>query len=78
MLGRRALPSVIRQIVSDHVCWPSLLKNLSRPRRLARAARMDGNSRCTAPDTLGEHFRVMSLVLARQQRAEILDTFAVR
>jgi hypothetical protein len=78
MFGCRALPSVIRQIVSDYVCWLSLLKNLSRPRCLERAARMHGNSRCAASDTLGEHFRVVSLVLARQQRAEILDTFAVR
>jgi hypothetical protein len=77
MLGGRALPPVIRQLVSDHVCRLSLLKKLSRTRGLERAARMHGYSRGAAPDTLGEHFRVVSLVLARQQRAEILDTFAV-
>jgi hypothetical protein len=78
MLGGRALPTVIRQIVFDHVCRLGLLKDLSRPRCLERAARMHGNSRCAAPDTLGEHFGVVSLVLARQQRAEILDTFPMR
>jgi hypothetical protein len=69
---------VIRQIVSDHVCRLSLLKKLSRTRCFERAARMHGYSRCAAPDTLGEHFRVVSLVVARQQVTEILDTFAVR
>jgi hypothetical protein len=66
MLGSRALPAVLREIVSQHVCRMSLLKDLRRTCRLDRTTRMHGNSRRAVVDTLGENFRVVPLVLAFQ------------
>src|SRR5437762_9704472 len=43
MLGSRVLPSVVREIVSHHVCRMSLLKNLGRTCRLDRTPRKHGN-----------------------------------
>ena len=78
MLGSRSFPSMIRQIVFHHVRRMSLLKNLGRTLGLERAARVHDDSRSAILDALGQYFGVMSLVFARQQRAEILDAFAVR
>ena len=64
MLGSRVLPSVVREIVSHHICRLSLLKNLGRTCRLDRTTRKHGNSRCAVLDALGENFRVVPLVLA--------------
>src|SRR5439155_14149656 len=78
MLGSRVLPSVLREIVSHHVCRMSLLENLGRTCRLDRTTRQHGNGRRSVGDTLGEKFRVLPLVVAFQQRAEVLDAFAVQ
>src|SRR5437879_8103121 len=66
MLGSRVLPSVVREIVSHHVCRMSLLKNLGRACRLDRTPRKHGNDRGSVRDTLGENFGVLPLVLAFQ------------
>src|SRR2546421_2190115 len=64
MLGSGVLPSVIREIVSHHVCRMSLLKNLGRTCRLDRTTRKHGNSCCSVRDTLGENFGILPLVVA--------------
>src|ERR1700730_18999237 len=64
MLGSRVLPSVVREIVSHHVCRMSLLKNLGRTCGLDRTTRKHGNSRCSVLDTLGENCGVLPIVLA--------------
>jgi hypothetical protein len=78
VLGSRVLPSVVREIVSDHLLWPTLIKNLGGARRLDCTARKHSNYRSTVIDALGEHFGVLPLVVASQQRAEVLDALTVR
>jgi hypothetical protein len=63
MFGSRVLPAVFREVVSNYVCRLSLFKNLGRPCRLDRTARMHSNSRRALVDALGEHFGVVPLVL---------------
>jgi hypothetical protein len=78
VLGSRVLPSVVREIVSDDVLGQTLIKNFRGASRLDRTARKHSNYRSTVIDALGQHFGVLPLVLASQQRAEVLDALTVK
>jgi hypothetical protein len=69
---------VVREVVSDNLFRPTLIKDLGGACRLDRTAWKHSNHCSAVIDTLGEHFGVGPLVLASQQRAEILDALAVR
>jgi hypothetical protein len=78
VLGSRVLPSVAREIVSDDVFRQTLIKNFRGASRLDRTARKHSNHRSAAIDILGQHFRVLPLILASEQCAEVLNALAVR
>jgi hypothetical protein len=78
VLGSGALPSVVREVVSDDLFRPTLIKDLGGACRLDRTAWKHSNHCSAVIDTLGEHFGVVPFVLASQQRAEILDALPVR
>jgi hypothetical protein len=69
---------VLREIVSDHFFRPTLIKNFRGASRLDRTARKDSNHRSAVIDMLRQHFRVLPLVLASEQCAEVLNALAVR
>jgi hypothetical protein len=69
---------MVREVVSDDLFRPTLIKDLGGACRLDRTAWKHSKHCSAVIDTLGEHFGVGPLVLASQQRAEILDALAVR
>jgi hypothetical protein len=69
---------VAREIVSDDLFRQALIENFRGASRLDRTARKHSNHRSAGIDTLGQHFRVLPLVLASEQCAEVLNALAVR
>jgi hypothetical protein len=77
MLGSGVLPSVLREVVCDHVRWTSFLEYLSCPRSFYHATRLYGDGGPAVIYALSKHFGVMLLALVSQQRAIVLDAFVV-
>src|SRR6266403_5133485 len=72
-LGHRPLRSLIRQIMRYELHGPGIQENLRCARGLHRPSRMHGDSRGTVIYTSRKLLGMVSLVLEREQYAEVLD-----